>query len=71
MAMACLGVAAGFGGTVLLTRLISSLLFGIRPVDPASMTLVALIMAATAAAASWFPARRATRVDPISVLRQT
>jgi putative ABC transport system permease protein len=71
MAMACLGVAAGFGGTVLLTRFISSLLFGIRPVDPASMTLVTLIMAVTAAAASWFPARRATRVDPISVLRQT
>jgi ABC-type lipoprotein release transport system permease subunit len=47
-----------------------TLLYEVDPSDPASMALVAVVLTATAAAASWWPARRAMRVDPAALLRE-
>jgi putative ABC transport system permease protein len=64
------GVAAGLVGGIALTRFMETLLFGVTPTDPITFTCVATLLAATAAMASYIPARRATRVDPVTVLRQ-
>ena len=47
----------------------TSLLFGVSPSDAATLTSVAVLLGAVAVAASYFPARRATRVDPLVALR--
>jgi putative ABC transport system permease protein len=64
-----LGVALGVGGALALTGYLSSLLFEIRPTDPATIAGVALALAAAALTASYIPARRATKVDPMVALR--
>jgi ABC-type lipoprotein release transport system permease subunit len=61
-----LGLAAAWG----LVRVMRTLLYEVDPSDPASMALVAVVLTATAAAASWWPARRAMRVDPATLLRE-
>jgi ABC-type lipoprotein release transport system permease subunit len=53
----------------MLTRLVQSLLYGIRPSDPATMGAGALILLVVALAASWIPARRAARLQPMDALR--
>jgi putative ABC transport system permease protein len=63
------GIAAGLAAAFGLTRLMASLLFEVRPADPAAFTAVPLILIATALAASWIPARKAARVDPLVALR--
>ena len=65
-----IGVVVGVGAALLLTRLMSSLLFGVSATDPATYAGVALFLAGVALAASWLPARRATRVQPVIALRQ-
>jgi putative ABC transport system permease protein len=64
------GVAVGIAGALGLTRFMATLLFGVTPTDPATFAAVAMLLAATAALASYIPARRATRVDPVAVLRR-
>ena len=64
-----LGVAIGLGGAFALTRLMTAVLFGVSPGDPLTYAAVALALAALALFASWIPARRASRVDPIVALR--
>jgi putative ABC transport system permease protein len=64
-----IGVALGIGGALLLTRFMRTLLFGVTPTDPITFAAVAALLGSTAAAASYLPARRATRVDPVKVLR--
>jgi putative ABC transport system permease protein len=66
---ALLGVAIGVAGGLALTRLLASFLYGISAYDPATFIAVAVLLVAVSAAASFFPARRATRVDPIVALR--
>ena len=68
--MTAAGLAAGLVASALLSRSIASLLFGVHPVDPLTFAIVPLLLAAVAAAATWLPARRATRVDPMEALRQ-
>ncbi len=70
MTPACLGVVAGIGIALGATRLLSTLLFGVKATDPLSFTIVALVLASVALLATYIPARRAMRVDPVTALRQ-
>ena len=63
------GVLFGIGGAIALTRVMKHLLFQVSPTDPLIFTRTALILVLTALAASYIPARRATRIDPTSALR--
>jgi ABC-type antimicrobial peptide transport system permease subunit len=63
------GIAAGAGAALMLTRLINSLLFGVSPSDPITLSGVALLLGLIAMLACHTPARRATRVDPNVALR--
>ncbi len=69
LVLAAGGVAIGLLGAVGLTRLMSSLLFGVSPMDPLTFGTVALGLSAIALLASYVPARRASRVDPVVALR--
>jgi putative ABC transport system permease protein len=63
------GAALGLAGSALLGRLLATLLFGVKPLDPATFALVAVVLALTAAVAAAGPAWRATRIDPAVALR--
>jgi len=67
--LTCIGVGLGLGAAAGLTRLMSALLFGVSPLDPLTYGAVSLGLAAIALLASYLPARRASRVDPIEALR--
>jgi predicted permease len=64
-----IGVVIGTGGAIWLTRLMKTLLFGISATDPVTFIVIALLLAAVAMLASYVPARRATKVDPLVALR--
>jgi len=64
-----IGIAVGLAGAFALTRLMVTVLFGVDPVDPLTYGSVAAALGAVALLASWLPARRAARVDPIVALR--
>jgi predicted permease len=66
---AAVGVLIGAPLALALSRLLRGLIFGISPLDPLSFASVPAVLIAVAAAASWIPARRASRAEPISVLR--
>ena len=63
------GVAIGLAGSVLLTRAMSALLYEVGPRDPMTLVSVPAVLAGVALAATFFPARRASRVDPTTALR--
>jgi ABC-type antimicrobial peptide transport system permease subunit len=63
------GIALGAAAAAGLTRLMSSLLFGVKPVDIASFAAAAGVLVVAALAASYIPARRAAAVDPVETLR--
>ena len=68
--LALLGVAAGLTGAWALTRLMSTLLFGVTPTDSVTLVSVVLTLAMVALLACYLPARRATKVDPLVALRE-
>ncbi len=69
LGLALTGIALGLAGAFGLTRFLSTLLFGVRASDPSVFISVPIVLAVVALLATWIPARRASRVDPIRALR--
>ncbi|HXQ74253.1 MAG TPA: ABC transporter permease, partial [Pyrinomonadaceae bacterium] len=69
MLLAVIGVAFGVAGSIVVTRYLETLLFGVRPIDAITFVAVAVGLVLVALVASLIPARRATKVDPLTALR--
>jgi ABC-type antimicrobial peptide transport system permease subunit len=69
LALTAVGLVAGLGAAVLLSRWMKDLLFDVTPTDPLTYGMIAVVMLTVALLAALGPARRATRVDPVEVLR--
>ena len=69
LVLASVGVVTGAVAAIALTRLMSTLLYGVRPTDALTFAATACLLAAVATIASVLPARRATRIDPLTALR--
>ena len=69
LALAAVGVAIGLAGALVTTRVLSALLFGVSPTDPLVLAGATMLLVILAALASYFPAQRASRVDPVEALR--
>jgi putative ABC transport system permease protein len=67
--LAFFGIAMGIAGAIALTRVMTSLLFEVKPTDPETIAVVAILLAFVALAACYVPTRRAMRVDPVVALR--
>jgi ABC-type antimicrobial peptide transport system permease subunit len=63
------GLLAGAAAALALTRILSGLLYGVKPRDPLTFIIAMILLGAGSLIASWIPARRATTVDPLVVLR--
>lgn len=69
MLLVVIGVGVGIAGAIAVTRYLSTLLFGVKPIDAFTFAGVALGLVIVALFASLIPARRATKVDPLTALR--
>jgi putative ABC transport system permease protein len=69
LVLTLMGVVLGLAGSVVATRVLSTLLFGVTTTDPATFITVALLLTLVALLACYIPARRAARVDPAMALR--
>jgi predicted permease len=68
--LAAIGIGAGIAGALGVTTLTEKLLFGVTPKDPVTFTAVTIVLSSAALLASWIPARRAARVDPLLAIRE-
>jgi putative ABC transport system permease protein len=64
-----IGVAVGIAGAAMVTKLVGSMVYGLTPLDPATFAAAILVLVSVALGATWLPARRAMRVDPLTALR--
>jgi ABC-type antimicrobial peptide transport system permease subunit len=71
MILAAIGVVTGLIGAFGLTRVMASLLFNVRPDDPATFLAISLLLVAVAFLACYLPARRAAKLDPVIALSRT
>jgi putative ABC transport system permease protein len=69
MGLALAGIGVGLVGSLALTRLMSSLLFAVKPTDVMTLAIVSVCLLLTALIACYIPAHRATKVDPLEALR--
>jgi putative ABC transport system permease protein len=69
LGLAVVGIVLGLAGALALTGVLRSLLFEINPADPVTFVVISLLLAMVVVLACWLPARRATRIDPLIVLR--
>jgi ABC-type antimicrobial peptide transport system permease subunit len=67
--LAAIGLIIGVTLSVLLGRLLSTLLFGVTPLDAPTLVAVPVLLGIATVIASWLPARRAMRLDPVTVIR--
>jgi putative ABC transport system permease protein len=67
--LALIGISIGLAASFLLTRLMASLLYGVSTTDPVTFLIVSAVLSVVALIASYIPARRAMRVDPMIALR--
>jgi putative ABC transport system permease protein len=70
LSLTVIGIAIGLAGAAAATRVLQGMLFGITPLDPPTFVAVSLMFALVATLASYVPARRSTKVDPMIALRQ-
>jgi ABC-type antimicrobial peptide transport system permease subunit len=70
MRWTAIGLGLGMVASVGAAQLLTNLIYGITPTDPVSFAGITMVLAGAAYAACWIPARRATRIDPISALRE-
>ena len=69
MTMVGAGMVVGLAASAAITRVLRTLLFGVSPTDPLVFAVIALLVAVTAAVTIYLPARRASRLDPLAMLR--
>jgi putative ABC transport system permease protein len=69
MVVTTIGLAGGIAGSLMLTKIIAQMLFGVKTTDPLTYAVVSLVLLVVALAACWVPARRALRIDPLVALR--
>jgi putative ABC transport system permease protein len=67
--LTCIGIGIGLAGAIALTRYIEGMLYGVKPLDPVTYVAVVALFVAVTSLASYLPARRATRIDPMTALR--
>jgi putative ABC transport system permease protein len=68
--LSALGTLIGFGGALAITRVMASMLVGVNPTDPLTFAVIVAIFGVIAVTASWVPARRASRLDPMAAIRE-
>jgi ABC-type antimicrobial peptide transport system permease subunit len=69
LGLALIGVTAGIVAALVTTRVLSALLYGVAPTDPVTLVVVPVVLLGVALIASYLPARRAARTDPVMALR--
>ena len=69
LAPTMIGIVIGVAGAAIATRLVASMVYGVTPLDPATFAIAAVVLLSVALTATWLPARRATRMDPLIALR--
>jgi putative ABC transport system permease protein len=70
LALVAIGAAIGIAGSLLLLRSLGTLVFGVTPYDVPTYAIVVVLLVAIAGLASYLPARRAARIEPLTALRQ-